>query len=160
VEQRQTMKLTSLRIAIMALRYLEYLGPCRHWLLTGVYTPVGRSARVVDDRERRCRGRSHTSSLLCGDDCVASSAPLFRRDISQPDMPSTFPSHMFIGVLAQHAEEPNRIGHVDAVSVTAAPKSWRLSRGDWLRTPPPFTFFHRTGGLLGWSGECRGEHFL
>lgn len=33
----------------MALKYLEYFGTCGHWLLTGVYTPAGKSARAVDD---------------------------------------------------------------------------------------------------------------
>jgi hypothetical protein len=38
-----------LRITIMALKYLEYFGTCGHWLLTGVYTSAGESARAVDD---------------------------------------------------------------------------------------------------------------
>lgn len=33
----------------MALKYLEYFGTCGHWLLTGVYTSAGKSARAVDD---------------------------------------------------------------------------------------------------------------
>lgn len=38
-----------LRITIMALQYLEYFGTCGHWLLTGVCTSAGKSARTVDD---------------------------------------------------------------------------------------------------------------